>query len=87
MLHQISVHQKGISKVLPDKNLPNYIHSCSYDKSIHTYDLKTDKKVNFHQAKNGIIYDMDLRKDTDILITCGSNTPISYWDLKNFSAV
>jgi WD40 repeat protein len=75
-----------VSRVLPDIKIPNYIHSCSYDKSVHTYDLKTDKKVNFHQAKNGQILDMDQRKDNSDLITCGANTPISYWDLKNFQA-
>lgn len=86
LLQQISVHQKTISKVFPDCKLPNYIHSCSQDKSVHTYDLKTDKKVNFHQAKNGQLLDMAQRKDNGDLVTCGANVPVSYWDLKNFAA-
>jgi hypothetical protein len=48
--------------------------------------LKTDKKVNFHQAKNGQILDMGQRKDNGDLITCGANIPISCWDLKGFAA-
>lgn len=84
LLQQISVHQKTVSRVFPDCKLPNYIHSCSHDKSVHTYDLKTDKKVNFHQAKNGQLLDMAQRKDNGDLITCGANVPISYWDLKGF---
>jgi WD40 repeat protein len=43
-LNQISAHQKPISRVLPDQRDASLIHSCSQDKSIHTYNLKTDKK-------------------------------------------
>lgn len=64
LLGQIEVHQKSISKVLADSKIPNYIHSCSIDRTIHTYDLKTDKKVAVHQVKNGNILDMDQKKDT-----------------------
>lgn len=44
--------------MFPDNQKPNIIHSCSLDKTIHTYDLKSDKKVILHQAKNGMIMDM-----------------------------
>ena len=49
--------------VFPDILKPNLIHSCSADKSVHTFDLKTDKKIIFHQAKNGTILHMSQRKD------------------------
>lgn len=44
----------------------NLIHSCSADKTIHTYDLKIDKKVILHQSKNGVLYDMVQRKDNEL---------------------
>ena len=34
--------------MFPDLAKPNLIHSCSADKTIHTYDLKSDKKVILH---------------------------------------
>jgi len=67
--------------VLPDVQKPEIIHSCSQDKSIHTFDLKTEKKVMLHQAKNGVLLDMTQRKDHELeLITCGINSPILFWD-------
>lgn len=45
--------------MLGDINVPSYIHSSSIDKSLHTYDMKTDKKVSFRQGSNGSITSMD----------------------------
>lgn len=67
--------------MLPDVQKPEIIHSCSQDKSIHTYNLKTEKKLMAHQAKNGVLLDMTQRKDHELeLITCGMNTPLLFWD-------
>ena len=67
--------------MLPDVEKPELIHSCSQDKTINTYDLKSEKKVMLHQAKNGVLMDMTQRKDHELeLITCGVNTPILFWD-------
>lgn len=57
------MHTKDVVSVFPDINKPNIIHSASIDKSVNSFDLKTDKKVIFHQAKNGMILDMSQRKD------------------------
>lgn len=48
LITQIAIHSKEITKVFPDLMKPNLIHSCSADKTIYTYDLKTDKKVIQH---------------------------------------
>ena len=58
LINQISVHQKTVSKVLGDSKEPSMIHSCSFDKSLHTYDMKMDKKVNFRTLPNGNFTDM-----------------------------
>lgn len=81
LVTQINPHKKEISRVFPDLEKPHVIHSCSIDKIIHTYDLKTEKKVIMHQAKNGQVLDMAQRKDSELeLVTCGLNNPITYWD-------
>ena len=64
MINQLSVHQRTVTSVLGDCSNPQYLHSCSIDKSIHTYDMKTDKKVNFRQGNTGSITSMDQVKST-----------------------
>lgn len=81
MITQISIHTKDVVSVFPDCNKPQIIHSCSLDKTVHSFDLKQNKKIILHQAKNGSILDMTQRKDHEQeLITCGINTPILFWD-------
>ena len=69
LINQLSVHQRKISSVLGDLMYPSFIHSSSIDKSLHTYDMKTDKKVNFRQGNNGSITSMDQVKSTGDLGT------------------
>lgn len=66
MLSQISIHTKSVTKVFPDLLKANIIHSCSMDKTIHSYDLKIDKKIILHQGKNGSVLDMTQRKDAEL---------------------
>lgn len=63
MITQISIHTKDVVSVFPDCNKPQIIHSCSLDKTVHSFDLKQNKKIILHQAKNGSILDMTQRKD------------------------
>jgi len=48
MVTQIMAHAKTVSRIFPDLKQSNIIHSCSIDKIIHSYDLKTEKKVIMH---------------------------------------
>ena len=66
LVTQINPHKKDITRIFPDLEKPNIIHSCSIDKIIHTYDLKTEKKIILHQAKNGQVLDMAQRKDNEL---------------------
>jgi len=54
-----------VTGLFPDINRPHIIHSCSIDKTVFTFDLKTEKKVILHQANNGFILDMSQRKDRE----------------------
>ena len=42
--------KKDIVTLIPDLNQPHLIHSCSMDRTISTYDLKQEKRMNGHQT-------------------------------------
>lgn len=64
------------------------IHSCSMDRSISTYDLKAEKRINWRQTANGINHGMAQRKDHELeLITAGQGSPILFWDCDEKSPV
>ena len=44
--------------LFPDNQKPFLIHSCSLDRTLSTYDLKQEKRVNGHQTKNGALFGM-----------------------------
>ena len=70
LINQLSVHQRKVSSVIEDCSSPQIIHSSSIDKSLHSYDMKTDKKVNFRQGNNGSITSMIQLKSTGDLGNC-----------------
>jgi len=53
MLLQFNDQKKDIVSVFPDYKLANMIHSCSVDRSVCTYDLKHEKRINWRQTANG----------------------------------
>ena len=51
------------------------------DRSVSTYDLKLEKRINGHSTTNGALYGMTQRKDNEHeLVTCGQGAPIYFWD-------
>ncbi len=51
------------------------------DRSISTYDLKQEKRINGHQTRNGALFSMTQRKDNEFeLVTSGQGAPIYFWD-------
>jgi cilia- and flagella-associated protein 52 len=73
LITQITAHKKTITRVFPDLQKSNIIHSCSADKIIHSFDLKTEKKVILHQAKNGTVLSMSQRKDNELELSMNFN--------------
>jgi hypothetical protein len=64
--------KKDIVNIFPDTVEAHVIHSCSMDRSISTYDLKAEKRINWRQTANGINHGMAQRKDHELeLITAG----------------
>ena len=81
LLIQFTDAKRDIVAIFPDLLKPYQIHSCSLDRTICTYDLKQEKRVNGHQTKNGSLYGMTQRKDHENeLVTCGQGAPIYFWD-------
>lgn len=50
LLIQFNDQKKDIVTLIPDLNQPHLIHSCSMDRTISTYDLKQEKRMNGHQT-------------------------------------
>lgn len=51
------------------------------DRSISTYDLKAEKRINWKQTANGTHFSMTQRLDNELeLITAGHGSPILFWD-------
>ena len=51
------------------------------DRTISTYDLKQEKRVNGHATNNGSLLGMTQRKDNELeLVTGGQGAPIYFWD-------
>ncbi len=67
--------------LFPDCRQSHLIHSCSADKSVSTYDLKQEKRVNWRQITNGTHCAMTQRSDNELeLVTAGQGSPIFFWD-------
>lgn len=66
MLIQFNDHFKDVVALFPDIGQSHIIHSASQDRSICTYDLKKEAKINGHQTKNGALFAMSQRKDSEL---------------------
>ena len=75
LINQLSVHQKSATKVLGDLQTPHIIHSCSVDKSLHSYDMKSDKKINFRTLSNGSFLDMAQMSNGNLVTVGTGKTP------------
>jgi WD40 repeat protein len=86
LLTQFSDNRKQIVRIFPDLIQPHLIHSCGFDRSLNTYDLKLvsstqERRVVRHEIGNGALCDMTQRKDNENeLITCGVGSGILFWD-------
>lgn len=58
LLIQFNDQKKDIVSLFPDLDRPHIIHSCSMDRSVSTYDLKLEKRINGHSTTNGALYGM-----------------------------
>ncbi len=66
LLIQFNDHVKDVVALFPDVQENHKIHSASLDRSICTYDLKVEQKVNGHQTKNGSLFGLTQRKDNEL---------------------
>ena len=66
LLIQFNDHHKDVVSLFPDVKESHIIHSASMDRSICTYDLKKEAKINGHQTKNGALFAMGQRKDNEL---------------------
>lgn len=69
LIIQFSGHHKDVYNVFPDLNKPNLIYSCGGDRSLNTFDIKLQKRVNIHNIKNGFICGIAQKLDADYEIS------------------
>lgn len=82
IISQLNFHTKEVTRIIPDFQRPNIIHSCSIDKQVQSYDLKAEKKIMYHTAKNGHLLDITQKRTPEFeVVSCGFNNPITYWDI------
>lgn len=88
LLIQFHDHKKDVVSLFPDIQQSHIIHSCSMDRSLNTYDLKAESKINGHQTKNGSLFGMSQRKNNEFeLITSGQGAPIYFWDCDEINPI
>jgi hypothetical protein len=63
LIIQFPAHHKDVYNVFADLNKPNIIYTCGADRSLNTYDIKLQKRVNLHNIKNGTICGIAQRLD------------------------
>ena len=64
--------KKDIVSLFADCQQDHVIHSCSSDKSICSYDLKKEQRIQSRQIANGINCGMAQRIDSELeLVTAG----------------
>lgn len=80
-IFQFTEHKKPVSSVLVDTKQPHILHSCSLDRTVFTYDLKAERRIVNHMAKDCSFTAMTQRLDReDELITVGVDGRIMTWD-------
>ena len=90
MLIQWVEHNKPVTKVLIDNSKISssstseqqiILHSCAEDCTLLTYDLKLEKRINSHVAREGSFLDMVQRKDGEHeIITVDALSRVVAWD-------
>eukprot|EP00164_Ancoracysta_twista_P004891 GFYU01006652.1.p1 GENE.GFYU01006652.1~~GFYU01006652.1.p1 ORF type:complete len:670 (-),score=143.64 GFYU01006652.1:102-1976(-) len=82
LVSQFQDHQKNVTGLLADCTAANLVHSCSADRAIYTYDLKKDKRINYHLGgKEGSFTCMTQRLDNENeVITGQTDGRIIFWD-------
>merc|ERR1712054_206359 len=67
---------------MQDLKKPHIVHSCSLDRTVVSFDLKAERKVNYHAANNaGGFTSMAQRRDSELeLVTVSTDGLILSWD-------
>jgi len=81
LIIQFTEHRKSVTEVLVDLENPSLVHSCSLDRNVFTYDLKTERRSVAHSVRSGAFTSMTQRLDSEKeLITVGAGGHIMFWD-------
>jgi len=88
LLGQFNEHAKAVTGIVIDINDDGLVHTCSLDKSILTFDLRTERRANCHMLREGSFVHMCQRKDHEWeLITSHGAGVLLHWDCDIADAV
>jgi WD40 repeat protein len=81
LIIQFTEHRKSVTEVLVDLDDPSLIHSCSLDRNVFTYNLKSERRTVAHSVRGGAFTSMTQRMDSEKeLVTVASDGHIMFWD-------
>jgi len=88
LLGQFTEHSKPVTGICIDINDDALVHTCSLDKTILTFDLRVEKRVNCHLLREGSFVHMCQRKDHEweLITTHGAGVMLQ-WDCDIADAV
>jgi WD40 repeat protein len=94
LLTQLELFTMPVTRVITDVKDPGVFHACSLNKDIISFDLKKNKAIATHRVANGHVHDLIQKKSAEfeigmpwLLVSCGSNNPVSFWDVDHTKAV
>ncbi len=88
LIIQFTEHRKSVTEVLVDLDDPALVHSCSLDRNVFTYNLKSERRTVAHSVRGGAFTAMTQRRDSEKeLITVASDGHILFWDCDVVDAV
>merc|ERR1719352_1178985 len=76
--------KEHVARVNDLKLFPNdqYAISCSRDRCLLTWDLKSEKRLTQHREKHGGINCLAVATNQTTVITAGQEKTLTYWDLR-----
>lgn len=81
LVTQFSEHSKGVTGLCADNIHSNLVHTCSMDRMVITYDLKTGRRANYKSHKDGGYTGMCQRIDSEQeLLTPTTDGFVLSWD-------
>ncbi len=80
-MSQYSPHRGAVRAVRIDVTNPCVLHSCGDDRTVVSYDLRSERRLAQHSLRDGALTDLVQRRDGELeLLTTVSHGHVLMWD-------